>query len=41
MAIEIVADIERAYKIKVPETELEQITDLDSVVRLVQSKLGA
>ena len=41
MAIEIVADIERAYKIKVPETELEQITDLDSVVRLVQQKLGA
>jgi len=40
MAIEIVADIERAYKIKVPETELEQITDLDSVVRLVQSKLS-
>jgi acyl carrier protein len=41
MAIEIVADIERAYKIKVPETELEQITDLDSVVRLVQEKLSA
>jgi acyl carrier protein len=40
MAIEIVADVERAYKIKIPETELEQITDLDSVVRLVQSKLG-
>jgi acyl carrier protein len=40
MAIEIVADIERAYKIKVPETELEQITDLDSVVRLVQAKLS-
>ena len=41
MAIEIVADVERAYKIKIPETELEQVTDLDSVVRLVQSKLGA
>jgi len=41
MAIEIVADVERAYKIKIPETELEQVTDLDSVVRLVQEKLGA
>jgi acyl carrier protein len=41
MAIEIVADVERAFKIKIPETELEQVTDLDSVVKLVQSKLGA
>ena len=41
MAIEIVADVERAYKIKIPESELEQVTDLDSVVRLVQSKLGS
>jgi acyl carrier protein len=40
MAIEIVADVERAFKIKIPETELEQVTDLDSVVKLVQTKLG-
>ena len=40
MAIEIVADIERAYKIKIPESELEQVTDLSSVVRLVESKLS-
>jgi len=40
MAIEIVADVERNYKIKIPEDELEQVTDLDSVVRLVQSKLS-
>jgi acyl carrier protein len=40
MAIEIVADVERAFKIKIPETELEQVTDLDSVVKLVQAKLG-
>jgi len=39
MAIEIIADVERAFKIKVPEEELEKITDLDSVVALVQSKL--
>ena len=41
MAIEIVADVERAFKIKIPETELEQVTDLDSVVKLVQAKLGS
>ena len=40
MAIEIVADVERACKIKIPEAELEQITDLLSVVRLVESKLA-
>ena len=39
MAIEIIADVERTYKIKVPEEELEQVSDLDSVVTLVQSKL--
>jgi acyl carrier protein len=40
MAIEIVADVERAYKIKVPEGELAEITDLDSMVLLVASKLA-
>jgi len=40
MAIEIIADVERNYKIKIPETELEQVTDLESIVRLVQEKLG-
>lgn len=39
MAIEIIADVERTYKIKVPEEELEQVTDLESVVALVESKL--
>ncbi|MFI5308615.1 MAG: acyl carrier protein [Polyangiales bacterium] len=39
MAIEIVADVERTYKIKIPESELEQISDLESIVRLVQAKL--
>jgi acyl carrier protein len=41
MAIEIIADVERAYKIKIPEDELNQVTDLESVVRLVQAKLTA
>jgi acyl carrier protein len=40
MAIEIIADVERAYKIKIPEEELEQVVDLDSVVRLVSAKLA-
>ena len=40
MAIEIIADIERSYKIKVPEEELEKITDLDSVVALVKARLS-
>jgi acyl carrier protein len=39
MAIEIVSEIERRYKIKVPEQELEQVRDLDSIVALVASKL--
>jgi len=41
MAIEIVAENERTYKIKIPEQELEQVTDLDSVTQLVAAKLGA
>ncbi len=40
MAIEIVAEIERSYGIKIPEAELEKVRDLSSVVALVQSKLG-
>ncbi len=41
MAIEIIAEVERTYKLKVPEEELKQIVDLNSVVKLVQSKLPA
>lgn len=40
MAIEIIAEVERAYAIKVPEAELEKIRDLNSVVDLVHSKLA-
>ena len=39
MAIEIVAEVERRYKLKIPEQELEQIRDLNSVLSLVASKL--
>ena len=41
MAIEIVAEVERRYKLKVPEQELEQVRDLNSVVTLVESKFAA
>ena len=40
MAIEIVAEVERAYQLKVPESALERITDLNSVVKLI-SELDA
>ena len=40
MAIEIIAEIERRYRIKVPEQELEQVRDLDSVVTLIAAKVG-
>lgn len=39
MAIEVINEVERLYKIKVPEEELEQIVDLNSVVALIQGKL--
>ena len=41
MAIEIISDVERTYKIRIPESELDQIQDLDSVVTLVAEKLAA
>jgi acyl carrier protein len=41
MAIEIITDVERFYKIKIPEEELERIVDLNSVVALVEEKLAA
>ncbi len=40
MAIEIVAEVERTYKLSIPEDELKEMTNLDRVVRLVESKLA-
>jgi acyl carrier protein len=37
----IIAEIERRYRIKVPEQELEQVRDLDSVVALIATKVEA
>ena len=39
MGVEIVAAIERQYKIKVDDTELQQITTLTKSYELVSSKL--
>jgi acyl carrier protein len=41
MAIEIIAEVEREYKLRIPEEELEKITDLNSVVALVEEKMKA
>ena len=41
MGIEIVAEIERTYKISVPEAELKNMTSLTRVYELVQSNLAA
>lgn len=41
MGIEIVAEIERTYKISVPESELKNMTSLTRVYDLVQTHLSA
>jgi acyl carrier protein len=41
MGIEIVAEIERTYKISVPESELKNMTSLTRVYELVQANLAA
>ena len=40
MAIEIIAEIERRSRIKVPVQELEQVRDLTSVVSLISAKVS-
>ena len=40
MAIEIVAEIERTYKLTIPEEELKSMTNLDKVYELVHSKMA-
>jgi acyl carrier protein len=41
MGVEIVAAIERKYQIKIPDSELQQITTLTKSFELVKSKLAA
>ena len=40
MGVEIVAAIERKYQVKIDDSELTQITTLNSSLGLVQKKLG-
>jgi len=41
MAIEIVAEVERTYKLSIPEDELQEMTNLTRVFELVRNKLDA
>lgn len=41
MAIEIVAEVERTYKLSIPEDELQEMTNFTRVYQLVRSKLQA
>ena len=40
MAIEIVAEVERTYKLNIPEEELQDLTNLNKVYEKVQQKLA-
>lgn len=40
MAIEIVAEVERKYKVSIPEEELKSLVDFASVHQLVEKHLG-
>lgn len=41
MAIEIVAEVERTYKLSIPENELTKLTHFEAVYDLVKAKLDA
>lgn len=41
MAIEIVAEVERTYKLSIPEDELQEMTNFTRVYQLVRNKLEA
>jgi acyl carrier protein len=40
IALEIVAEVERAYKVRVPEEELKGLTNFDSVVKLFETRIS-
>ena len=40
MAIEIVAEVERTYKLSIPEEDLRKLTHFEAVYSLVREKLG-
>ena len=41
MAIEIVAEVERTYKLSIPEDELTDMTHFEAVYQLVRRRLDA
>ena len=41
MAIEIVAEVERTYKLSIPEDELQEMTNFIRVYELVRRKMDA
>jgi acyl carrier protein len=40
IALEIVSEVEREYKVRVPEEELKNLTNFDSVVKLFEKRIG-
>ncbi|NLY93795.1 MAG: acyl carrier protein [Myxococcales bacterium] len=40
MAIEIVSDVERQFKLTIPEDELADLVNLEAVYQKVKAKLG-
>ena len=40
IALEIVAEVEREYKVRVPEEELKSLTNFDSVVKLFEKRIS-
>lgn len=40
IAIEIVAEVERQYKVSIPEEELKGITNFESVYLLFKTRIG-
>lgn len=40
MAIEIVAEVERTFKLQIPEDELNELTNFNAVLAKVNEKLG-
>ena len=40
MALEIVSEVERTYKVRVPEEELKSVTNFNAVYALFEKRIG-
>jgi len=40
IALEIVSELEREYKVRVPEEELKTLTNFDSMVKLFEKRIS-